>query len=47
MDTFIWIFFIVEAVLGIGSIVLIVVTLFATILYKFYRKLKYGISLYN
>lgn len=47
MDIFIWIFFIVEAVIGIGSIVVIVAALIGTILYKFYRKLKYGISLYD
>lgn len=47
MDIFIWIFFIVEAVIGMGSILCIVVTLFATLFYKIYRKIKYGISLYD
>ncbi|MGN0390114.1 MAG: hypothetical protein ACI4L2_04805 [Wujia sp.] len=47
MDIFIWIFFIVEAVIGVGSILCIVVTLFGTLFYKIYRKIKYGISLYD
>lgn len=47
MDFLIWIFFIVEAVIGVGSTLCIVVTLIGTIIYKFYRRIKYGISIYN
>lgn len=47
MDILIWIFFIVEAVIGVGSVVCIVATLIGTIIYKFYRKIKHGISIYN
>ena len=42
MDILIWIMFAVEAVVGIGSIVMIVAVMFATIIKKIYRKAKYG-----
>ncbi len=47
LDIFIGIFFIIEATLGVGSIVLIVGVMFGTIAKKIYRKAKYGISLYD
>ncbi len=47
MDIFVWIFFIVEAIIGVGSSVGIVVLLFGTLGYKIMRKVKYGISLFN
>ncbi|MBR3834345.1 MAG: hypothetical protein IKJ73_08500 [Lachnospiraceae bacterium] len=42
MDILIWIMFVVEAFVGIGSIVMIVGVMFATIIKKIYRKAKYG-----
>ncbi len=42
MDILIWIMFVVEAFVGIGSIVMIVAVMFATIIKKIYRKAKYG-----
>ncbi len=42
MDILIWIMFAVEAVVGIGSIVMIVAVMLATIVKKIYRKAKYG-----
>ena len=47
MDIFMVIFFLLEAVVGLASSVYILVSLFATIGYKIYRKSKYGISLYD
>lgn len=47
MDIFIWIFFVIESVIGVGSILCIVVTMIGTLIYKIYRKIKYGISLYD
>lgn len=41
VDIFIWIFFAIEATVGIGSIVMIVAVMFATIFKKIYRKVKY------
>lgn len=38
---------IVGAIVGIGSTLAIVVSLFGTIGYKIHRKIKYGISLFN
>lgn len=42
MDILVWIMFAVEATMGIGSIVLIVSVMFATIIKKIYRKVKFG-----
>ncbi len=47
MDVLLFIFFLVEVVLGLGSTVIIVAVLFATIAKKIYRKLRYGLPLYN
>lgn len=47
MDIFMIIFFLLEAVVGLASSLYILVSLFATIGYKIYRKCKFGISLYN
>ncbi|MBQ9936612.1 MAG: hypothetical protein IJO70_12255 [Lachnospiraceae bacterium] len=42
MDILIWIMFAVEAFVGVGSIVMIVAVMIATIIKKIYRKAKYG-----
>ena len=42
MDILIWIMFAIEATMGVGSIILIVAVMFATIIKKIYRKAKYG-----
>jgi len=42
VDILIWIMFAVEAFVGIGSIVMIVAVMIATIIKKIYRKAKYG-----
>lgn len=47
MDIFMFIFFLLEAIVGLASSLYILVSLFATIGYKIYRKCKFGISLYN
>ena len=47
MDIFMFVFFLLEAVVGLASSVYIMVSLFVTIGYKVYRKSKYGISLYD
>ena len=47
MDIFMFVFFLLEAVVGLVSSLYIIVSLFATIGYKIYRKSKYGISLYD
>ena len=47
MDLFMLIFFGFEVVIGLASSLYILVSLFATIRYKIYRKAKFGISLYN
>lgn len=41
------IFGLIGAVVGIGSTLAIVVSLFGTIGYKIHRKIKYGISVFN
>ena len=41
MDIFIWILFAVEATMGVGSVLLIVAVMFATIIKKIYRKVKF------
>lgn len=38
---------IVGAIVGIGSTLAIIISLFGTIGYKIHRKIKYGISLYK
>ncbi len=47
MDIFVWIFFIVEAIIGVVSSIGIVVLLFGTLGYKIMRKVKYGTSLFD
>ena len=47
MDIFMFVFFLLEAVVGLASSLYILVSLFVTIGYKIYRKCKFGISLYN
>lgn len=47
MNIFMIIFFLLEAFVGLASSLYILVSLFATIGFKFYRKAKYGVSLYN
>ena len=47
MDIFMFIFFLLEAFVGLASSLYILVALVVTIGYKMIRKVKYGISLYN
>ena len=47
MDIFMFIFFLLEAVVGLASSLYILVSLFATLGYKIYRKCRFGISLYD
>ena len=47
MDIFMVIFFFFEAVIGFASTLYLIVSLFAVLGFKIYRKCKYGISLYN
>lgn len=47
MDIFVWIFFIVEAIIGVGSCIAIIVLLFGTLGYKILHKVKDGTSLFN
>lgn len=47
MDIFMFIFFLLEAIVGLASSLYILVSVFATIGYKIYRKCKFGISMYN
>lgn len=42
MDVMIWILFAVEATLGVGSVVIIVAVMLATIAKKIYRKVRYA-----
>ncbi|MBQ8317140.1 MAG: hypothetical protein IJX85_02255 [Lachnospiraceae bacterium] len=42
MDIMIWILFVIEAFVGVGSIVMIVAVMLATIVKKIYRKVKYA-----
>ncbi|MCI8947846.1 MAG: hypothetical protein HFI91_12460 [Lachnospiraceae bacterium] len=42
-----WIVIIAGGFVGISSSLYVVVSLFATLAYKIYRKCKFGISLYN
>lgn len=47
MDSLIFVLFIIEAAIGVGSIVCIVGVMIATIIQKIYRKARFGISLYD
>ncbi|MBR5577598.1 MAG: hypothetical protein IKW28_01230 [Lachnospiraceae bacterium] len=47
MNALLVIIFIFEIVVGVSSSIYLVVSLFGTLGYKFFRKLRYGISLYN
>ena len=47
MNLFMLIIFAVEVVIGVASTLYLIVSLFAVIGYKIYRKCKYNISLYN
>lgn len=47
MNIFMFIFFILEVVLGFLSTIYLVVSLFAVLGYKIYRKCKYNVSLYD
>jgi len=42
VDILVWIMFVVEATMGVGSVILIVAVMLATIAKKLYRKVKYG-----
>lgn len=47
MNIFLMIVFAFEIVVGIASTVYLIVSLFWTLGYKFYRKFRHGISFYN
>lgn len=47
MNIFYWIIMIVGCGAGLLSTVYLIVSLFAVIAWKIYRKIRYGISLYN
>ena len=47
MDIFMFVFFLLEAVVGLASSLFSIVSLFVTIGYKIYRISKYGRSLYD
>ncbi len=47
MNVFMIIFFLFEVVIGLASTLYLVVSLFAVLGFKIFRKCKYGISLYN
>lgn len=47
MNIILMLIFVIEAVIGFASCAYIVVTLLTTLGNKFYRKTKYGISLYD
>ena len=47
MNIFVLIVFIIEAILGIGSSIGIIVLLIGTLISKFVRKAKYGTSLFK
>lgn len=47
MDILMFIFFLIEAAMGLLSTLYLIVSLFAVLGFKIYRKCKYGISLYN
>lgn len=47
MDILLWIVIIIGGGAGLLSCLYIVVSLFGTIIYKIYRKLKYHMSLYD
>jgi len=47
MNIILMLIFVIEAVIGFASCAYIVVTLFTTMGSKFYRKAKYGISLFD
>lgn len=47
MNVFMIIFFLFEVVIGLASTLYLVISLFAVLGFKIFRKCKYGISLYN
>ena len=47
MNIVLMLIFVIEALIGFASCAYIIVTLFTTLGNKFYRKAKYGISLYD
>ena len=47
MNIILMLIFVIEAVIGFASCAYIIVTLFTTLGSKFYRKAKYGNSLYD
>ncbi len=47
MNILMYIFVFFSVVVGVGSTFAILFTMFGTIFFKIYRKIKYGISLYD
>ena len=47
MNPFMYIVIVFAVVVGVGSTLAIILTLFGTIGFKIYRKIKYGNSLYD
>lgn len=47
MNLLMYIFVFFSVVVGVGSTLAIILVLFGTIGFKIYRKIKYGISLYD
>jgi len=47
MNPFMMLIIILETVVGIGSCLYVIVSLFGTLGYKIFRKIRYGASLYD
>lgn len=47
MNFFLYVIVVLGIVVGGGSTLLILGTMFGTLIFKLYRKIKYGISLYD
>ena len=47
MNIFIILLVVVGVTIGVGSSLGIIVTMIGTLIYKFYRKIRFGISLFN
>jgi hypothetical protein len=47
MNIFLWILVIIGGATGALSTLYIVISLFATVIYKIYRKVKYNIPIYD
>lgn len=47
MNIFMILLVVIGVTIGVGSTLGIVVTMIGTLVYKFYRKIRFGISLFN